>query len=367
MTITYTLPMDSTADFQTIIGKLHEAQSLLQKVKEKMQFLKKTYNELIHTYHKNMFVFSLDSFFFKYKLLEFETEHYSNALHLINNRMYGDYYKLYNILFAFSLRHQPMEHVRKYNPLKNSTSKLPVTALPLQGADSILHLYTPKGHNYDPKGTHTTYTDLKPFQPYTTQEIHVLHLDIMNMCVAFTKNEHTTAEAKEQMSVFLNYISFFHHTQTDTLGQLIQKITHFYNELVLDNYSQYIETFLQKHDLSMPNHVNKSREPPMIFPPFHGVEDIRPLVRSRQGSPLVRSRNGSPFGTPPIALSRQGTPLVRSRNSSPIGRKNPTWGISYERAGMEDDSINLYNIYDISKNTIQPPLPKLYMSNPLPR
>lgn len=318
----------SSKEFQGIVGKLHEAQNLLQQVNECMQMLKKTYHEVIQTYHQNMLGFSLDSFFFKYKLLEMETDHYSKTLQLIHNRMYGDYYKLYHILFAFFMRHQPsqpLNHLRKYTPIPKPPSE----------------------------GNHAPYHDLETFQDFTIEEIHVLHIDIVNMCVAFTKLENTSVEAKEQLSIFLNYVSFFHHTQIDLLTQLIQKITVFYNEWMSNDYFHYIQTFLQKHDLSMRNKdkkptLQKSREQILVFSRNGSPlisRDVSP-IHSRNGTPLI-SRNGTPF------VSRHGT-----RHSSPLGTRNTTWGISYEHC-CKEDSVPLYSIYDTSQNTIPP------HSNPL--
>ena len=56
--------------------------------------MKNKYKVFAQNNSKKIYLYSLDSFYFQYKILSVEHEHYKRILALINNRMYGDYYKL---------------------------------------------------------------------------------------------------------------------------------------------------------------------------------------------------------------------------------------------------------------------------------
>jgi hypothetical protein len=56
--------------------------------------MKNKYKVFAQNNSKKIYLYSLDSFYFQYKILSVEHENYKLILALINNRMYGDYYKL---------------------------------------------------------------------------------------------------------------------------------------------------------------------------------------------------------------------------------------------------------------------------------
>ena len=64
----------------------------------KINKLKTMTNEFIKTNHDVMFVFSLDSFKFQSRLIEFEYSDMQKYFYALNNRMYCEYYKLFKII-----------------------------------------------------------------------------------------------------------------------------------------------------------------------------------------------------------------------------------------------------------------------------
>ena len=64
----------------------------------KLAKLKEKYNDLTKNNTNKVFLFCLNSLYFQYKILNFELENFNKLNSLIQNRMYGDYYKLYNII-----------------------------------------------------------------------------------------------------------------------------------------------------------------------------------------------------------------------------------------------------------------------------
>ena len=186
--------------------------------------LKTVYNDLIKTNTKKIFLFCLDSFYFQYKTFVLEMEHIDKTRALVNNRMYCDYYKLYNIIC---------------NYIKENKSELSIAELELK--------------------TYPSYKDLDPFQEYKIDDIRSIHdniLHIIDVLYLQTENkkedivgyndrrhigfsisnflntlEYENRLLKEQISLYVNYVSFFHISQKKQLNRLLIKIQEFNKEV----------------------------------------------------------------------------------------------------------------------------------------
>ena len=85
-------------DFSTIIRQRNELQDKRTTLEEKLSDIREHYNELVKNNSKKIYLYCLDSLYFQYKILRVELEQFQKMISLIFNRMYGDYYKLYNII-----------------------------------------------------------------------------------------------------------------------------------------------------------------------------------------------------------------------------------------------------------------------------
>jgi len=165
---------------------------------------------------------------------------------LINNRMYCDYYKLYNIIIT---------------DIKEKRNEIQI--------DSIIKKDGP------------IYKDLDPFQEYKIDDIRLLHSNIMLLInelfnQANTKNntihnyneksrigfsisnfintlEYDNRLLNEQISLYINYLSFFHISQKKLLKRLHMKLNDFFkevNENVDINQTFSIEDIQEEKKLS---------------------------------------------------------------------------------------------------------------------
>ena len=66
---------------------------------EKIDKIKILYSDLIKKNNSKNFIFCLDSLHFQYKLFMMDIESINKIKKFTLNRMYCDYYKLYNIIF----------------------------------------------------------------------------------------------------------------------------------------------------------------------------------------------------------------------------------------------------------------------------
>jgi hypothetical protein len=212
------------ADFDNIISLKKEIAKIKNIINEKLTLLKLQYNELIKSNQKKIILFCLDSFYFQYKTFTMELEHIDKYRSLMNNRMYCDYYKLYNIIVSF---------------IKDNKADLELTDI-------------------DAK-TYTTYKDLEPFQEYRLDDIKDIHANIlvlinklyMQSTNKTDKIEHYVDNHKigysisnflntlgyenrilqEQITLYINYLSFFQISEKRHLNRLLFKIQEFNKDI----------------------------------------------------------------------------------------------------------------------------------------
>lgn len=211
------------SDFSNIISLKSEITKTKVTVNEKLQHLKTIYGELLKTNSKKIFLFCLDSFYFQYKTFAIEMDNIDRFRILMNNRMYCDYYKLYNII---------LNTIKEGNEIildENEIKSFPV------------------------------YKDLEPFQEYKVEDINDLHDNILLLInklhsqssskkyniehynekhrIGFSISnfintlEYENRLANEQISLYINYLSFFHISQKKQIKRLYSRIQEFLKEV----------------------------------------------------------------------------------------------------------------------------------------
>lgn len=245
--------------FHNILLLRNDVTKVKTQINTKIMDLKTIYGELSKTTTKKALLFSLDSFFFQYKLFSVELENIDRFRILLNNRMYCDYYKLYTLIV---------------NYIKDNSDDL--------SADKI-DFYT-----FPP------YKDLDPFQEYSLDDIKHIHEDIMKYInflyecyevnqgkitnynsktrIGFSISnllntlEHENSILKQQISLYVNYLSFFHISQTKHLKTLLTRLKEFDNEIednVNGNHAYSVDD-VEEADTLRKFDYNEYDEPPTI-------------------------------------------------------------------------------------------------------
>jgi len=215
-------------NFEKIIYIKNEIMCNNQIIQDKLSKLKQIYNDLILKNNKKMFLFCLDSFYFQYKILNIEMDNINILTTLIMNRIYGDYYKLYNVII-----HQ-LENAPLFKDISNNIAN------------------------------HTVYKELEPFREYNIDATPI-HDDIlslinqMKMRIETKEQEYDTYNesltglsvsnflntldyentlVREQLGLYTNYVHFYHQSQIHFLTQLRLKIKYFHENVdnILNNY-----------------------------------------------------------------------------------------------------------------------------------
>ena len=222
MSNTYIFQNDKLKNsFKNIISIKKEIGLTKNNVTAKLNELKQLHGELIKDNNKHIFLFCLDSFYYQYKIFAMEFEHIKKVRAILNNRMYCDYYKLHNIIIKFCKEHIPEE-------------TLNVQTFPV-------------------------YKDLEPYQEYRIEDISLLHESILNLINTLYNETQTKTDTilhyndnhkvgfsisnflntlthenrilQEQITLYINYISFFHISQKKQLKKLHIRIQDFYKEV----------------------------------------------------------------------------------------------------------------------------------------
>lgn len=210
--------------FNNILILRTDISNIKSLITTKINHLKTVYGELSKNTTKKALLFSLDSFFFQYKLFSVESESIDKLRILLNNRMYCDYYKLYTLIITY---------------IKDNTEDLLDESLEFR--------------------TFPVYKDLEPFQEYNIDDIKNIHIDIMKYInylyrcyeskretilnynkktrIGFSISnllntlEHENTMLHHQMLLFVNYLSFFHISQTKHLKKLLNRMNIFNEEI----------------------------------------------------------------------------------------------------------------------------------------
>jgi len=158
---------------------------------------------------------------------------------LMNNRMYCDYYKLFNIILNYIKEHHAELSKLIKNSRSNEESKIDMNDLELK--------------------TFPVYKELEPFYEYKIEDIKDIHNNILHLInklyTQYTENDDQIGHynenqkvgfsisnflntlnyennlLKEQVSLFVNYISFFHISQKKQINRLYLRMQDFYKEI----------------------------------------------------------------------------------------------------------------------------------------
>jgi len=211
-------------NFDNIIVLKSEIVKIKFQLAEKLNQLKVIYNELAKVNTKKILLFCLDSFYFQYRTFTIEMENIDRFRILMNNRMYCDYYKLHSLIIT---------HIKENVPEINT--------------DEI------------EKKSYPVYKDLEPFQEYKLDDIKDIHTNILSLVnnlysqiikkkynidhynekhqIGFSISnfintlDYENRLMNEQVSLYVNYLSFFHISQKKQLTRLFAKISEFLKEV----------------------------------------------------------------------------------------------------------------------------------------
>lgn len=181
-----------------------QIQELLHRLEDKKKGMKESYSTLVAS-NDNHF-FGLDSFRFQVKLTENELTFLNDQFVLIDNRLYCDYYKLYNRVYDYYVENLPAGVVKSVFPI---------------------------------------YKDLEPTKVYETELVHKLYKDILMLihkAYDTLEHEHRKRESEKRLTTSGIHIGNYVHNRV-FMDTLIKTNIELF-EQYLNTYFIYHMTFL---------------------------------------------------------------------------------------------------------------------------
>ena len=181
-----------------------QIQELFHRLEDKKKGMKENYSTLVAS-NDNHF-FGLDSFRFQVKLAENELTFLNDQFVLIDNRLYCDYYKLYNHVYDYYVENLPPGVIKSVFPI---------------------------------------YKDLEPTKVYETELVHKLYKDILTLihkAYDTLDHEHRKRESEKRLTTSGIHIGNYVHNRVFTDTLIKTNIELF--EQYLNTYFIYHMTFL---------------------------------------------------------------------------------------------------------------------------
>ena len=260
--------MNCQSDFNNLISTRSDISTKLASLEATLSNMKSKYDEFVENNPKKIYLYCLDSFFFQYKILSVELEHYRRVLSLINNRMYGDYYKLFMIITTQCKEAKlnfdaPTDKILVYKDL-DPTFDYKISDVTLL-FDSILAIL---------EQLHTTYNNKN-----TSISSHNENNGVGFSITGFlTTLKYENILLNEQIHMYLDYISFYQSSQKAYFNKALADIISFSYEIngkILVNYRVEFEI----HNKTMKLFDNTPEPEPVPIKPLPVLEPIQVPVK----------------------------------------------------------------------------------------
>ena len=279
------------SEFDKLIEMRIDLNDRIVTLEHTLSDMKNKYKSFTKDNYKKIYLYSLDSFFFQYKILQVEHEHYKRFLALINNRMYGDYYKLYVIIGA---------------QCKESNLRVGISI------DDVL-----------------VYKDLEPTFDYTIEDIKFIFGKIMgimeqlnelyksnndvilsnnsnngvgfSIAAFFTTLKYENIILNEQIRMYLDFIKFYQSSQMGHFSKALTDITRFSDEIngkILVNYQVEMEALVKPVQVQEP-----VKEPEPVIVQVQEPESV--VVQVQEPEPVQE-----PVQEPVVVQVQEPEPVV---------------------------------------------------------
>jgi hypothetical protein len=246
MSYVHALDMDALKlAFKQIIDVDTDLFAKQKTVDSELEKLKQTHNALIKENNKKIFIFCLDSFYFQYRILHQEMEELSRFIIILNNRMYGEYYKLYNIIVTQlterNILLQTISQHKKYPVYRDLEQMKEYSIADISEIhDTILNIINELYIFYSLKQqTVKDYSHTNNINRSITNFIHTL--------------EYENTLIREQLYLYVSYIDFFHSTQKRYLDKLAKRMANFQKDvsenIINDTNTSFIENICNIKDV----------------------------------------------------------------------------------------------------------------------
>jgi hypothetical protein len=316
------------SDFHTIIQLQDAVFRINTDFAENTHKLKDTYDIFVKQHSTKIHLLCLESFYFQYKTLLVEGDNIRRYMIMLNNQIYGDYYKLYHLILS-----QTSSHCREINEMMNSDEK------------------------------YESYRDVEPFYIYPQSNLIDLHEDLVRaievLHIQYVSKENTIAQYKkdtcegmsignfmetlrydnrlfqEQIVLYVSYISFFHTNHQTYLAKLHKRILIIVQD-ICENILAQKTTILSANILLQQDKTIVTEEEPVVVvvkeeehvvvvteeAPMVVVKEEEPVVVVTEEAPMVVVKEEEPVVVvteeAPVVVVKEEEPVVVVTEEEPV-------------------------------------------------
>jgi len=262
---------------QSLVNEINNSNIIL--LNKTIEF-KTMYTDLVNKNKTKIFLFCLDSLYFQYKSSMMDLDAMENNRKFIMNRMYCDYYKLYNLI-VFDVNEKKLLQIE----LKSYPSYKDLEVLYEYKLESIINI-----HNDILDIIHKLYEKFK--KNNSGVEEHKERKSVVSISNFLNTLKFENGLLENQIMLYINYISFFHFSQKKMLIKLYSKMSDFNKDI--EEYKNFnrvisiddINSIQSETDNSLPDELNNENvnENIIIYNSNLTEENIRNLSLQSEDS-----------------------------------------------------------------------------------
>jgi hypothetical protein len=244
--------------FDKIILFIEENSNRYEKASKNIAYLKTQYTEMLKTNNKKVFLFSLDSFFYQYKVHLMELEQIKDSSKVINNRIYIEYYKLLQIIQKYLSEIQltyKTDLLKTYPPCKELDQTIEYKIEDIKNIFENVTILI---------GLLNKHIENNNSEIENYDKEHNIGFSISNFIITL-RNENITI--KNQVDLFTNYILFFLSGHKRQLYRIYKRI---------NNLLEIIE-----EENKTPPGTNLDNDEELNIEPLINI-DLNPIIKQDQ-------------------------------------------------------------------------------------
>lgn len=247
-----TLSSTVKINFENLLKLRNDIEKTFLFIEEKLSFLKNLYSEIVKAHSHKEYIFGIDSLYFQNKLIENDYSNLKNTLILIDNRVYCEYYSLYNMIKSYGRIEFKDNNVKKsvnfdmvFEPYKHLDNKKIYDIVKVKEIHAAIFACI---NELD------TYLTTREYELERDKEHSSQGLNIDNL-VHSEIYRNTLMKAK--LDMFFKYLQVFHDHHYKYYTRLLAKgkmhLMIVTEDIVLKQYEQQTET-------DKNNNLDKSKE-----------------------------------------------------------------------------------------------------------
>jgi len=207
------------SNFSNILTTRQDIQNVFHNLSNKLTVLKEIYFNLLKTHNLSKDSLGIDSFFFQNALFDIEYQNMFKMFTVIDNRLYGEYYKLYKLISQFIITEiKDPEFIKKINLKKVFPAYKNLDITKKYDIDSTIELQNSivktivELNNYIDSCSDEIDADLKQSE---------MGLNIDNL---INTQIYNNVLLKEKINMFIRYLNAFHEHHTKYFKRLSLKL-----------------------------------------------------------------------------------------------------------------------------------------------